>query len=140
MTAHRTPPKADGLYDPRNEHDACGVAMVARLDNQATHEVVDRALTALENLEHRGAEGADAKTGDGAAILMQIPDEFFRGEAGLLSDGICSGRRKFHTVRYEANFIRRIPRLSQFFRDCRTRGNNRFRFLADPPNPPTAEG
>jgi len=84
MTAYRTPPKADGLYDPRNEHDACGVAMVARLDNVATHDVVDRALTALENLEHRGAEGADVKTGDGAGILMQIPDEFFRGEAGFL--------------------------------------------------------
>ena len=78
MTIRLTPPAAEGLYHPRHEHDACGVAMVARLDDIATHEVVDRALTALENLEHRGAAGADAKTGDGAGILTQMPDAFFR--------------------------------------------------------------
>jgi glutamate synthase domain-containing protein 2/glutamate synthase domain-containing protein 1/glutamate synthase domain-containing protein 3 len=72
-------PQADGLYDPRYEHDACGVAMVARLDNQPDHGVIDRALTALDNLEHRGAEGADIRTGDGAGILVQVPDAFFRG-------------------------------------------------------------
>src|SRR3984893_7798246 len=77
---HRTlqPPKAVGLYDPRFEHDACGVGMVARLDNQPTHDVVRRAITALENLEHRGATGADPQTGDGAGILMQMPDELLR--------------------------------------------------------------
>src|SRR3954465_6952133 len=73
------PPQADGLYDPSYEHDACGVAMIARLDNEPSHEVIDKALTALENLEHRGAEGADTRTGDGAGILVQLPDEFFRG-------------------------------------------------------------
>ena len=78
MTMQHQRPAAQGLYDPRHEHDACGVAMVARLDNVATHEVVDRALTALENLEHRGAAGADARTGDGAGILVQMPDAFFR--------------------------------------------------------------
>ncbi|HEX5925910.1 MAG TPA: glutamate synthase large subunit [Baekduia sp.] len=77
MTISRIP-QADGLYDPRYEHDACGVAMVARLDNQPDHGVIDRALTALDNLEHRGAEGADIRTGDGAGILVQIPDAFFR--------------------------------------------------------------
>ena len=56
---HAKPPQADGLYDPRFEHDACGVAMVARLDNEPCHEVIERALEALDNLEHRGAEGAD---------------------------------------------------------------------------------
>jgi glutamate synthase (NADPH/NADH) large chain/glutamate synthase (ferredoxin) len=70
--------QASGLYDPRYEHDACGVAFVARLDNEPTHEVVEMGLTALENLEHRGAAGADPKTGDGAGILVQMPDEFFR--------------------------------------------------------------
>jgi glutamate synthase domain-containing protein 2/glutamate synthase domain-containing protein 1/glutamate synthase domain-containing protein 3 len=72
------PSPAAGLYDPRYEHDACGVGMVARLDNRPTHEVLSRALTALENLEHRGASGADPLTGDGAGILMQMPDELLR--------------------------------------------------------------
>src|SRR3954462_7274068 len=70
--------QAYGLYDPRYEHDACGVAFVARLDNQPTHEVVEMGLRALENLEHRGAAGADPLTGDGAGMLVQMPDEFFR--------------------------------------------------------------
>src|SRR5947208_8012030 len=79
----KQPPAAVGLYDPRFEHDACGVGMVARLDNRPTHEVVSRAITALENLEHRGASGADAHTGDGAGILMQMPDELLRAAAGF---------------------------------------------------------
>ncbi|MEA2228765.1 MAG: glutamate synthase large chain, partial [Solirubrobacteraceae bacterium] len=93
---HIKPPQADGLYDPSFEHDACGVAMVARLDNDATHEVVERALEALANLEHRGAEGADVRTGDGAGILVQMPDAFFRGvvdfdlpEGGRYGVGMC---------------------------------------------------
>ncbi len=79
MTSHtQQPPKAVGLYDPRFEHDACGVGMVARLDNRPTHEVIAQAIGALENLEHRGASGADPTTGDGAGILMQMPDELLR--------------------------------------------------------------
>src|SRR6476620_4145748 len=70
--------KAVGLYDPKFEHDACGVAFVARLDGTPSHETLRRALTALANLEHRGAAGADASTGDGAGILVQVPDAFFR--------------------------------------------------------------
>jgi glutamate synthase domain-containing protein 1 len=83
MSLRIQPPQADGLYDPRFEHDACGVAMVARLDNRPTHEVVDRALVALDNLEHRGAEGADIRTGDGAGILVQMPDAFLRAAVGF---------------------------------------------------------
>jgi glutamate synthase domain-containing protein 2/glutamate synthase domain-containing protein 1/glutamate synthase domain-containing protein 3 len=79
MTEHtKQPPKAVGLYDPLFEHDACGVGMVARLDNRPTHEVISQAIGALENLEHRGASGADPTTGDGAGILMQMPDELLR--------------------------------------------------------------
>ncbi len=79
MTSHTMqPPKALGLYDPRFEHDACGVGMVARLDNTPTHEVIERGIAALKNLEHRGASGADPCTGDGAGILMQVPDELLR--------------------------------------------------------------
>jgi glutamate synthase domain-containing protein 1 len=76
---HRTaPPGATGLYDPAYEHDACGIALVAKLHGEASHAVVEKALDALENMEHRGAEGADANTGDGAGILLQIPDAFLR--------------------------------------------------------------
>ncbi|MGI8512280.1 MAG: hypothetical protein ACR2NH_06590, partial [Solirubrobacteraceae bacterium] len=73
-------PAAGGLYDPRNEHDGCGVACLARLDGVATRETVERAIGALVNLEHRGAEGADPSTCDGSGILMQIPDAFLRAE------------------------------------------------------------
>ncbi|NUT55494.1 MAG: glutamate synthase subunit alpha, partial [Thermoleophilia bacterium] len=72
------PTKPVGLYDPSYEHDACGVAFVARLDGKPTHETVRRAVVALENLEHRGAAGADPNTGDGAGILLQMPDAFMR--------------------------------------------------------------
>ncbi len=72
-----------GLYDPSYEHDACGVAFVARLRAPASHEVISRALWALENLEHRGAAGADPDSGDGAGILVGLPDEFLRAEAGF---------------------------------------------------------
>src|SRR5487761_736186 len=68
----------EGLYDPRFEHDACGVAFVADLQRGRSHEIVDLGLTALENLAHRGAFGADPETGDGAGILIQMPDEFLR--------------------------------------------------------------
>jgi glutamate synthase domain-containing protein 2/glutamate synthase domain-containing protein 1/glutamate synthase domain-containing protein 3 len=69
-----------GLYDPTYEHDACGVAFVAHLGAPASHEVISRALWALEHLEHRGAEGADADTGDGAGLLIQMPHDFLAQE------------------------------------------------------------
>src|SRR3954454_22306536 len=82
MQRRQRPTAPVGLYDPTYEHDACGVAFVARLDGEPSRETVVRAIVALENLEHRGAEGADPNTGDGAGILMRLPDEFFRGLAG----------------------------------------------------------
>ena len=72
-------PAAQGLYDPRHEHDACGVAMVATLTGVPSHEIVEQGLTALRNLEHRGASGADPGSGDGAGLLLQVPDDFLRG-------------------------------------------------------------
>ncbi|NLU67567.1 glutamate synthase large subunit [Streptomyces sp. HNM0574] len=84
------------MYDPRYEHDACGVGFVATLTGEASHELVDRALTVLRNLEHRGATGSDPDTGDGAGILCQIPDAFLREnvpfalpEAGSYAAGIA---------------------------------------------------
>ena len=79
MSPTPRPTQPVGLYDPSYEHDACGVAMVARLDGVPSHETVQRAIVALENLEHRGAAGADPNTGDGAGILLQLPDAFLRG-------------------------------------------------------------
>ena len=78
MSRMPRPTQPVGLYDPSYEHDACGVAFVARLDGKPTHETVRRAVVALENLEHRGAAGADPNTGDGAGILLQMPDAFMR--------------------------------------------------------------
>jgi glutamate synthase domain-containing protein 2/glutamate synthase domain-containing protein 1/glutamate synthase domain-containing protein 3 len=71
-------PAPQGLYDPRHEHDACGVGFVANIDGRRDHNVVARATEVLSHLLHRGAVGGDQKTGDGAGILMQIPDAFFR--------------------------------------------------------------
>lgn len=65
-----------GLYSPANEHDACGVGMIVNLHGAKSHELIDSALKVLENMKHRGAEGADSKTGDGAGIMIQIPHEF----------------------------------------------------------------
>jgi len=73
-----TTPENQGLYDSAHERDACGLAMVATLRGYAGHDVVDMALSSLRNLEHRGAVGSDAGTGDGAGILTQMPDGFFR--------------------------------------------------------------
>ncbi len=73
------PPK-DGLYDPTYEHDACGIGMVANINGAPTHEIVRQGVNILLNLEHRGASGCDPLTGDGAGILTQIPDAFFREE------------------------------------------------------------
>jgi glutamate synthase (NADPH) large chain len=69
---------AEGLYDPAYEHDACGVAFVADLAGRRDHSIVQKALTALLNLEHRGARGGEPDTGDGAGILIQVPDGFLR--------------------------------------------------------------
>ncbi len=89
-------PPVEGLYDPSFEHDACGVAMIATLNKLPTHEIVEQGLQALRNLEHRGASGAEPNSGDGAGILIQIPDRFLRQavdfalpELGLYATGIA---------------------------------------------------
>ena len=74
------PPVAQGLYDPANEHDACGVGFVANIKGKKSHEIIEQGLTILKNLTHRGAVGADPKASDGAGILIQMPDTFFREE------------------------------------------------------------
>src|SRR5688572_15604253 len=79
--AHLGFPEPQGLYHPANEHDACGVAMVADVAGRRGHGIVVKALTALCNLDHRGAKGSEPDTGDGAGILTQIPDAFYRAVA-----------------------------------------------------------
>jgi glutamate synthase (NADPH/NADH) large chain len=76
----RLPPAAQGLYHPSQEHDACGVGFVAHIKGRKSHSIVDQGLTVLRNLTHRGATGFDPKLGDGAGILIQVPDRFFREE------------------------------------------------------------
>ncbi|MFM2373331.1 MAG: Ferredoxin-dependent glutamate synthase 1, partial [Actinomycetota bacterium] len=108
-----TAPAASGLYDPARDKDACGLAMVATLRGTAGHDIIDTALNALRNLEHRGAVGSDAGTGDGAGIITQIPDAFFRSVvefelpaqgsygAGLVFLGLDDDSRSF-----EASFAK----------------------------------
>jgi glutamate synthase (NADPH/NADH) large chain len=96
MTPGQGRPERQGLYDPANEHDACGVGMVADLAGGKSHDIVVKALTVLRNLDHRGAKGAEPDDGDGAGILTQIPDAFFQDvtgfalpEAGAYAAGIA---------------------------------------------------
>lgn len=77
MIRNELPPK-QGLYDPRFEHDACGVGFIVHMQGHRSHAIVEQALTILQNLEHRGACGAETNTGDGAGILIQIPDPFLQ--------------------------------------------------------------
>jgi glutamate synthase (ferredoxin) len=77
-------PKKQGLYDPAFEHDACGMGFVVNIKGEKSHDIIDEALTILENLSHRGASCADENTGDGAGIMVQIPHEFFKRECDVL--------------------------------------------------------
>src|SRR5262245_56326408 len=72
------PPPAQGLYDPKREHDACGVGFVADLKARPSHKIVEQGLQILDNLTHRGAVGADPLAGDGAGMLVQMPHEFLK--------------------------------------------------------------
>ena len=77
-------PEPLGLYNPRHEHDACGIGFVADIKNRQSHDIISDGLKILDNLEHRGAVGADPKAGDGVGILIQTPDAFFRKVCGEL--------------------------------------------------------
>lgn len=81
-TARYQAPPAGGLYDPADEHDACGLAAVVSLTGERSHRMIELALEALANLEHRGAVGADAGTGDGAGLLCEIPHDLIRQQLG----------------------------------------------------------
>ena len=71
-------PPAQGLYDPRYEHDSCGVGFLCHIKGKPSHKIVDDALLMLENMTHRGACGCESNSGDGAGILVRTPDKFLR--------------------------------------------------------------
>ncbi|HBH80759.1 MAG TPA: hypothetical protein DDY39_13110, partial [Nitrospira sp.] len=75
-------PNRQGLYDPQHEKDSCGIGFVVNIKGKKSHDIVRKGLQVLENLTHRGAQGADAHTGDGAGILLQIPHAFLKRVAG----------------------------------------------------------
>ena len=77
-------PEAQGLYDPSKEHDSCGVGFVANMHNEKSHDIVEKGLQILLNIDHRGATGADSRAGDGCGMLLQIPHAFFAAKAGEL--------------------------------------------------------
>lgn len=105
---------SSGLYKPESEKDACGLAMVATLRGTAGYDIIETALNALRNLEHRGAVGSDAGTGDGAGILIQLPDAFFRAQlaatlplagsygAGLVFESNDSAERQIERTKFES--------------------------------------
>ena len=76
------PPGRQGLYDPANEHDACGLGFIAHIKGQKSHAIINQGLSILKNLTHRGATGADPLQGDGAGIMIQLPDAFLRRACG----------------------------------------------------------
>jgi len=117
-------PQARGLYNPADEHDACGVAMVATLNKKATHEIVQQGLIALRNLEHRGASGAEVNSGDGAGILIRIPDQFYReivpfelGAPGSYATGIAFTTSNFTTDNRTSNESSEMKRLLEIARE-----------------------
>ncbi len=83
MTIQKSPPEKQGLYDPQFEHDACGVGFVCQMKGKRSHEIVQQAITILVNLDHRGACGCEANTGDGAGILLQLPHKFLKKVAAV---------------------------------------------------------
>ncbi len=112
--AHRQRPRPQGLYHPDFEHDACGVAFIAHLEGIASHSIVQQGLHALEAMQHRGATNAERETGDGAGILLQIPDALYRDrmidlpDPGTYATGIAflpSDRVAAHTARQQIERI-----------------------------------
>ena len=100
-------PQQVGLYDAAYEHDACGVGMLVNIHGEKSHDIVESALKVLENMRHRGAEGADNKTGDGAGIMLQIPHEF------ILLQGIPAPKKDGTAQDY--CFYRKTKKTRQLF-------------------------
>ena len=111
-------PPAQGLYDPQFEHDACGVGFVVHVKGVRSHAIVRQALKVLINLLHRGACGCEVNTGDGAGILIQIPDKFLRKRSGefWIASAYLPGRHRLqprHGMRRTGSFLSDKRRLHQ---------------------------
>src|SRR4051812_33363230 len=87
MTTASLPPK-QGLYDPQHEHDSCGVGFVVDMKGRKSHDILEKAIQILVNLEHRGACGCEKNTGDGAGVLLQVPHAFLTRECARLGFGL----------------------------------------------------
>ena len=125
------PPEAAGLYDPRDEHDACGVGFVVDIKGRRSHGVVEKGLQVLINLLHRGACGCEANTGDGAGILIQTPDRFLRKIAAPLGHHAARRRSVRHRTRLPAASRRRARAAAAAGRTHRRRGRPAAARLAD---------
>jgi glutamate synthase (ferredoxin) len=114
-------PAPQGLYDPSFEHDACGIGFVVNIKGKKSYNIIDDALTILENLKHRGAEGADAQSGDGAGILIQIPHQFFCRECEVLGFSLPDegeyGVGMIFAHRYETFRHKQIEAFEKIVRD-----------------------
>ena len=114
-------PPAQGLYDPSFEHDACGIGFVVNIKGEKSYGIIDDALKILENLNHRGAEGADQKSGDGAGILVQIPHDFFVRECGVLGFSLPAageyGVGMIFAHRYESFRKKQMEAFEQIVRE-----------------------
>ena len=143
---NRDLPPPQGLYDPRFEHDSCGVGFVVDMQGRKSRHLVDQALAALCNLNHRGAAGAEPDTGDGAGVLVQIPDTLYRAvvpfelpAAGEYATGIAflppRGPRRGRNRGREGPRRRRLhrPRLARRADRCRCPGRERARSAARVP-------
>ncbi len=129
-----------GLYDPAHEHDNCGVGFVANYHGEKSHSVVHNGVVVLERLEHRGACGCDPETGDGAGILIQIPDRFLRGEATKLGiDLPPEGQYATGILFLSQNAEDRVWQESEFEKAVAS-GGQRFLGWRDVPHDPTAIG
>jgi len=114
-----TQPERQGLYDSANEHDACGIGFVANINGQKSHEIIQRGLQVLERMAHRGAEGADNETGDGAGILLQIPGLFQRWlpqlpDTGQFGTGLVFLPTEAEQIEYCKNIIQRVVEDEDF--------------------------
>lgn len=118
-------PPAQGLYDPAHEHDACGVGFVVNMHGIRSHTIVRQGLEVLENLSHRGACGCDPLTGDGAGILLQMPQEFLRPSLRrrVSSCQRATGARAMYFCRRRKN-SGKVP--SHFLKNSATRSRSSF--------------